>query len=346
MPHTERIRLALRAQYFLDTWTAYLKVAGYPKFRHHLPREALDILDILIEGLLALIVIHRDYIDGVAPLLPWTNSTKSCEHTFGATQNIVKDFTFLDFIYMIAKLAIKLREAVFYVKMSDPKARASGYAHTYFDHTDVDPILLASFPSDDNFSSIAEVAAQEADSLSALVGTNANQVHHIKDLPQHVPPPVSLPPILAWYEEESDSGSENSYHSDCDIESDSGSLNDDEGVLVAEIQSLIQRNHTDAPISRQNAVDERMEGLTKVALTLITKEAMRVYKFAESETGNEDAEQILADEYQYIHSLRDKLAGKARRLCLPDISSPHPPATLITPSHRQLDLELLVELRE
>jgi hypothetical protein len=108
MAHTERVRLVLQARYFLDAWTAFLEVGGYSKPRHHLSREALDIMDILIEGFLALLIIHRDYIDGIAPFLPWTNLTKSCEHTFGAACKIVKDFTFLDLIYMIPKLCIKL----------------------------------------------------------------------------------------------------------------------------------------------------------------------------------------------------------------------------------------------
>ncbi|KAF5384382.1 hypothetical protein D9615_003130 [Tricholomella constricta] len=168
--------LALGARYFLDTWTAFLEVTEHLKAQHHLSREALDIIQILIKGLLALVVIHRDYIDGLSPLLLWLNSKEPCEHVFGSARKVVKDFTFLDFIYMIPKLQIKLREAALYTKvsMSDPKARASGYNHAYFDHDGVDLIALANFLSDDEIKAIARAAAQEADSLSGLVGINAS----------------------------------------------------------------------------------------------------------------------------------------------------------------------------
>ncbi|KAF8988922.1 hypothetical protein BDQ17DRAFT_1257414 [Cyathus striatus] len=79
MSHADRIRIALRARYFLDAWEAYLNVMKYPKSRYSISREALDIVSILIEGLLSLVVIHHDYIEDISPLLPWTNSTEPCE---------------------------------------------------------------------------------------------------------------------------------------------------------------------------------------------------------------------------------------------------------------------------
>ncbi|KAF6741580.1 hypothetical protein DFP72DRAFT_1113720 [Ephemerocybe angulata] len=55
-------------------------------------REALDILDILIQGQLALVFIHRDYVDGIAPLVPWLNWTEPCYHVFASTRRVVKEF--------------------------------------------------------------------------------------------------------------------------------------------------------------------------------------------------------------------------------------------------------------
>ncbi|PPQ84235.1 hypothetical protein CVT24_004308 [Panaeolus cyanescens] len=59
MKHSERLQIALRSRYFLDSWDAYLKVCQYPKGRFHISREGLNILDILIESLIALIMHLR-----------------------------------------------------------------------------------------------------------------------------------------------------------------------------------------------------------------------------------------------------------------------------------------------
>lgn len=91
--HAERIKLALRARYFLDAWAKYLEVAGY-KQQYFLSREAVDISRFLIDGIISLIIVHRDHVPGAIPFLPWYHSSESCEHTFGNSRNIVKDFTF------------------------------------------------------------------------------------------------------------------------------------------------------------------------------------------------------------------------------------------------------------
>jgi hypothetical protein len=73
LQHRERIRMVLRARFFLKAWETYLSICGYPKSRYFISREANDILHILIDGFIALIVIHRDHLPpGMsAPLLPW-----------------------------------------------------------------------------------------------------------------------------------------------------------------------------------------------------------------------------------------------------------------------------------
>ena len=110
--HTECLQLVLRARYFLDAWSTFVDHAGYKRTQYFLSWEAADIALIIIEGYISLLLIHQNHVPNIFPLLPWLHSTEACEHAFGEARRIVKDFTFLDFIYMIPKLRIKIREAV------------------------------------------------------------------------------------------------------------------------------------------------------------------------------------------------------------------------------------------
>ena len=133
--HRERVKMLLRARYFLDSWERFLECAGYKKHLHFVSHEAIDILRQIIEGLLGLIYVYRDHLrnpNDMNPLLPWLHSTEQCEHIFGEARRIVEDFCFLDFIYMIPKLRVTIREAMLRAR-SDPRATASGYSHTHFD---------------------------------------------------------------------------------------------------------------------------------------------------------------------------------------------------------------------
>ncbi|KAF9526712.1 hypothetical protein CPB83DRAFT_937276 [Crepidotus variabilis] len=149
--HAVRLKLILRAHYFLDSWEAFLRASDYRKDQYFISCKANDILQILINGFIALLFIHCDHLASPTPLLPWLHSSKSCKHTFGGACDVVKDFTYLNFIYMIPKLRIKLHEAAFRRKAGDGKARASGYSHTYFDYKGLDLQVLSTYPSDTDF---------------------------------------------------------------------------------------------------------------------------------------------------------------------------------------------------
>ncbi|KAF6765888.1 hypothetical protein DFP72DRAFT_996748 [Ephemerocybe angulata] len=336
MAHAERIQLALRARYFLDTWTAYLEVTEHSKAKHHLSRECLDILDILISGLLALAIIHRDYVDGLAPLVPWLNSTEPCEHVFGSARKVIKDFTFLDFIYMIPKLRIKLREATLYAKTSDGKARASGYNHTYFDHAGVDLIALAEIPSDAEMDAIALVASQEADTIASFVGMNAHLIFILRAMPKPPSTQATLPPIHRWYVDEPASETSS-------IDSEyTASIYSEEGVLAEDIQHLIAINNSEAPVLRDNATDNEMERLAVANLALATDDAMRVFEF--SETGDERLEEIVAEEYEDVQNHRKAIVArsKASPLANFETSTPLCPARIPV---GDLDPSVLVQTR-
>ncbi|KAF8988917.1 hypothetical protein BDQ17DRAFT_1434816 [Cyathus striatus] len=164
---------------------------------------------------------------------------------------------------MVPKLRIKLREAVLYSKTSDPKARAAGYAHTWFDHTGVDLLALASFPSDEMIrNEIAPAAAEEADSLIQPLHVNTSQLFHISSLrPAQISQLVpTLPSIDTWYDIESED-------EDLDVE---GSMN-----VTQDIQRMIDMEQ-EAPITWSAKLDKKMENLTIAAVFSITGDTMQV----------------------------------------------------------------------
>ena len=204
IPHSERVKLVLRARYFLDNWLKSLEVSGYSKTLYAISREGIDIMRIIIDGYLSLLIVHRDHIDGIAPLLPWLHSSEACEHVFGEARQIVKDFTMLDLLYMIPKLRVKMRHAILDTQLSDPKARASGYSHTYFDLAGLNELNLATFPSDFDIRVQSENAAAESDCLLRLLGIRPQRLRRKANAKV-----TELPGIDSWFCED-DSTSINS----------------------------------------------------------------------------------------------------------------------------------------
>lgn len=264
--HAEHVKLVLRARYFLDAWEAFLKCCGYTKATYLLSRECLDITRIIIEGFLSLVFIRRDHVDGVIPLYPWLESSESCEHAFGEARQVVKDFTMLDFLYMIPKLRVKMRQAILKGKTSNPKARAAGYSHTYFDMAGLDQINLSTFPSDDEITVLARQAADEADSLIALLGLSPNQVRNLQRSPS------VLPSINSWFSPPTPT----TPTTDEKSETESLISDDDESVSEAqELQSLLD-NEEDLTLPRTAKEETQILNLTCAALALATDEMMMV----------------------------------------------------------------------
>ena len=264
--HHERLKMVLRARYFLDSWDTFLSHSGYKKTQYFLSREAVDIAHIIIEGYISLVIIHRDHVNGLVPLLPWLHSSEACEHVFGEARQVVKDFTLLDFIYMVPKLRIRLRQAILCALASDPKARASGYCHTYFDHTNIDLRALASYPSDDEVTEAAQEAAQEVDSLIALLGIVPGQLHRLQGAPE-----VVLPSILSLLVCPQDEKAE-----DDDAQSITDTETDAESISEAqELQNLID-GEEDIIVSRTREQDEKMLHLTCAAFAITADEMMNV----------------------------------------------------------------------
>lgn len=270
--HIERLKMVLRARYFLDAWEVFLAHSGYTKAHYFLSREAVDIAHIIIEGYISLVLVHRDYLPTVVPLVPWLHSSEVCEHVFGEARQIVKDFTFLDFIYMVPKLRVKLRQAILCALTSDPKACASGYTHTYFNHTDIDLRVLATFPTNEEIDEVADMAMQEVDSLLALLGIVPGQLHGLRDSSA-----IVLPNLVALW----DNSSRNTFQPTDVADSDIASITDSEDEMediseAQELQELIGREETSIS-SRTRDQDEQMINLTCAALALTADEMMNVY---------------------------------------------------------------------
>jgi hypothetical protein len=83
IPHIERVRMVLRMQFFKSIWKTFLRASGYQENRYFISADADNIIDILIDGLLALIFIHRDHLKMFFPLLPWMHGSEANEHVFG-----------------------------------------------------------------------------------------------------------------------------------------------------------------------------------------------------------------------------------------------------------------------
>ena len=193
-----RVQLILRAHFFIELWEKFLDISKYPKTRHYVSPQCADITRTLIHGFLQIIIIYRDYSNGARPLLPWLLSTEVIEHVFGLCRQIVKDFTMLDFHYMVPKLFVQLRQAVLSTKFSEGKERASGYNHTYTDTRGMDIPALSTYPTNNDINDIAVCAYGEAESLFTLLGVTA------KDLYYESAAPLRLPSIRTWMNDDID----------------------------------------------------------------------------------------------------------------------------------------------
>lgn len=272
--HSERVKMVLRAKFFLELWRLFLRKAGYQESRYCISREAIDICGYLVDGFIALLIVHRDHMgdEHTYPFLPWLHSTEVCEHVFGECRKLIKDFTHLDFLYMMPRLSILIRAACRFAHTSNPRDRASGYAHTYFDAGNVDLALLAVFPSDLEIATAAQEAWDEAANLWDLLGINPHDL-----LPASTQasspetPAIVLPGIASWFAP----GDDPVYDYDDEFgDNGSDSDSDDDPSESVLLQMIIDSEET-AP-SRSRETEERMLGLTCAAVALTLDDLTRV----------------------------------------------------------------------
>lgn len=218
LPHFSRVIMASRAMFFLEMWKLYLKTAGYDTSRHFISREAYDIFQYLARGIIVLIIIHGEYLEGdPVPLLPWLHSSEPVEHTFGEARQQKKEFCFADFMYMVPKLSVQHKTTFARAYSGDAKITAGGYFHTYFDNRDLDIQELSRFPSLKGIADACKMGYNEAETLVAMLGVVPDTFYH----PPSAQPAIHLPSISMWYSTAEDSADEDS-ESDCGTSSEDG----------------------------------------------------------------------------------------------------------------------------
>ncbi|KAF7420714.1 hypothetical protein PC9H_011232 [Pleurotus ostreatus] len=169
--HGQRIRMVLLAYFFKTIWKDFLAENGYPSSRHYISQEADDILDILVNGLLGLIIIHRDHLSSPFPLLPWMHGSEANEHIFGLLRSTLPEFTIVDAIQIIPKLDVRLMAACQRtIEISDFRRGGAGYTHTHFDGSGANLDTLSSFPPRETFEQIAGIAWIEANAIWEVLG--------------------------------------------------------------------------------------------------------------------------------------------------------------------------------
>jgi hypothetical protein len=153
-----------------------------------------------------------------------------------------------------------MRQAILHAQTSDPKARAFGYNHTYFDLAGLDELALATFPSDSDIDLAAQAAADEADSLLRLLGLRPQQVRGLK---QFIP---ALPTINSWFQDKA-------YDNEDDMndhDSEEESISD-----AQELQRLLDQGE-DTRLSSTQAEERELLNLTCAAFALTADEMTRV----------------------------------------------------------------------
>ena len=226
--HGERVKMLLRAMFFMEGWEEFISKARYRSSTYFISREYREILKILVGGFVQLIIIHRDLLDDVYDFLPWLHSTEVCEHLFGIMRSILKDFTMLDFVYMVPKLLVRIREHVLNAASPTGKSRASGYNHTHADCDGIDLSLLSIFPSDEEINQFATQAFEEAQNLLAITGIIPSSTARSQTI---------LPDIRTWFsgddcEVPDDDPSERSCSLDNDGHASDGGAQDDIGKII------------------------------------------------------------------------------------------------------------------
>ena len=111
--HLECVKMVLRCRYFLWLWKQFLHAAGYAK-KYYISPDAQDIVERLIDGLLALIYVYCDHYKAVYPLLSWLHATELCEHIFAECRKLIKDFTHLNFLFMTVQIHVLVHTAAMF----------------------------------------------------------------------------------------------------------------------------------------------------------------------------------------------------------------------------------------
>lgn len=269
----EHIKMALQARFFCKMWQSFLKAAGYSESQCYISHEFTDIMWILVDGLISLVIIYRDHLgSNIYLLMPWLHSSETCKHIFAECRKLIKDFTFLDFLYMIPRLTILICTMVKLGHTTSPNAWASRYAHTYFDPEDTDTKILSEFSTDREIEQAAQEVWEEADGLFS----------NLRESPLEFMGPK--PSISSWYGKGQDpvpgqsamETDEESTSSDKEID-DEDDLSED-SADTAQLQNLIEAEEMNSTISPQ--ANNKILLLTCAAVAVEVDNIMFVYIYS------------------------------------------------------------------
>ncbi|KAF9003744.1 hypothetical protein BDZ89DRAFT_1026523 [Hymenopellis radicata] len=175
MPHRQRAKILLRTRLFMQTWKRVLKKQGYSEARYYISKQADDIFNITIDGLLGLMLIHRNHLPKDVPLLPSKHATMGNEYSFSAMRGISPDFALAQAVLILPHI-----HATLLARMpSIPDDGTINYA------------LLSTFPTDCELTDEFHLAIEENTALWALVGVHMDLLDRAPDVPL-CPPDVSL----------------------------------------------------------------------------------------------------------------------------------------------------------
>jgi hypothetical protein len=169
---------------------------------------------------------------------------------------------------------------------TSPNARASGYAHTYFDAEDMNIKILSEFPTDVEIERAAKEAWEEADGLFTNLGVSPSEFMG----PNSTAEEVQLPSIGAWYTKGQDPVLRSSLDADDSEESTSSDseepgmddgygsgeegLSDDDTDTV-QLQKLIDTEQMNS--TRGMEADNKILSLTCAAVAVQVDEIMLAY---------------------------------------------------------------------
>ncbi|KDQ48923.1 hypothetical protein JAAARDRAFT_51945, partial [Jaapia argillacea MUCL 33604] len=343
--HHERVKMVLQAKFFKDLWKACLHEGGYSEKKYYLSHEADDICDILINGYLSLVIIHRDHLEQLFPFLPWLVGTGGNEHIFGELRKEIPDFRMLDVLHTVPKIEVSLVAACrARLHRSDSKRTASGYQHTYFGAEDADLRLLAEFPSDSDISAAATAAYEEAISLWQLLGYNSSGLRAVEQ---------ELSPMVG------DSDEDNNDDVDDDREEEVEDCPNDASQLQATLDETAEysasRDANDTALDECNfaALAMRMENETRIQqLPDEDPEAMEAIRQSLARVMSAIAT-FDSDVYTELQKIVphpapttiSETTGEPVRSQLSDIEEVHQLPPIPPPMVETMDLQILVQLR-
>ncbi|THH18184.1 hypothetical protein EW146_g2755 [Bondarzewia mesenterica] len=265
-----------------------------------------DIIRFATRALLQLVIIYRDHLDGVYPLLPWLLSTAVCEHVFGICRQIIKDFTMQDFHHMVPKLY----------------ARASGYNHTYTDSRKIDLAALATYPTDAEIQRAAMAAYEEAHGLWEIL--------RVEGLRNQTAIVLRLPSIRSWFINPLIGSDEIVVNTPVsDVESEVGDEDEEPGTRQG-IQEAMEWLEDEVTLPHE---DDQLNSLAYAAISLSVQDSMHIRGLPECQL----------DTYQSDAAMLGQISAGCLSLVNDLNERAHPATHQMEPA--SLNFKMLVELR-